>query len=151
MVGTSGMRTPKPAAKPSNGIFADLSLPSRGKPLIDAVKAGLASTHFKQIAVLMGVSPLRLGQCLGIPNSTFYRRLKRGRFSSGESDKVVRAALVFEKAVGLFEYDQSLARCWIQTSQKGLNGQSPAQCLRTGVECQTVEELIGRLEMGVFS
>ena len=69
MIGTSDMRTPKPAAKPSNGIFADLGLPSRGKPLIDAVKAGLASTHFKQIAVLMGVSPLRLGQCLGIAYS----------------------------------------------------------------------------------
>jgi|TARA_R110001606_G_C15399891_1_gene652735 putative toxin-antitoxin system antitoxin component (TIGR02293 family) len=145
------MRALRPAAKPLNGVLAGIGLPSRGQPLIDAVKAGLATTHYKQIAVLMGVSPLRLGQCLGIPNSTFYRRLKRGRFSSGESDKVVRAALVFEKAVGLFEYDQSLARCWIQTPQKGLNGQTPVQCFRTGVECQAVGDLIGRLEMGVFS
>lgn len=151
MVGTSEMRALKPAAMSSNGIFADLGLPSRGQLLIDAVKAGLPRAHFKQIAVLMGVSPLRLGQCLGISNSTFYRRLKRGRFSLEESDRVVRAAIVFEKVVELFENDRSLARSWIQTSQKGLNGQAPAQCLQTGVECQTVEDLIGRLEMGVFS
>jgi len=145
------MKTLRPAAKPLNGILAGIGLPSRGQPLIDVVKAGLATTHYKQIAVLMGVSPLRLGQCLGISDSTFYRRLGRGRFSFEESDRIVRAAIVFEKAVGLFEYDQSLARSWIQTPQKGLNGQAPVQCLRTGVECQTVEDLIGRLEMGVFS
>jgi len=145
------MKMLRPATKPSNGVLACIGLPSRGLPLIDAVKAGLASAQFKQVAVLMGVSPLTLGQCLGISNSTFYRRFKHGRFSSEESDKVVRAALVFEKAVGLFEYDQSLARCWIQTPQKGLNGQTPAQCFRTGVECQAVGDLIGRLEMGVFS
>tara|TARA_R110000850_G_scaffold231474_2_gene356394 strand:+ start:906 stop:1343 length:438 start_codon:yes stop_codon:yes gene_type:complete len=141
----------RPAAQPSNGVLATLGLPSRGQPLIDIVNTGLDSTHFKQISVLLGLAPLTLAQCLGISASTFYRRLKRGRFSFEESDRMVRAAIVFEKIVELFEYDQSLARCWIQTPQKGLNGQTPAQCLRTGVECQTVGDLIGRLEMGVFS
>lgn len=50
----------------------------------------------------------------------------------------MRAAIVFEKVVELFEHDQSQARCWIQLPQKGLNGKAPAQYLRTDVECQTV-------------
>ena len=72
-IGASEMKMLRPATKPSNGVLASIGLPSRGLALIDAVKAGLASAQFKQIAVLMGVSPLRLGQCLGISNSTFYR------------------------------------------------------------------------------
>lgn len=144
------MKKPVPAAELSNDILASVDLPSRGQDLISAVKSGLNIHCHKQIASHMGLEPLELSHYLGISRSTFYRRLKCGRFSCEESDRIVRAAVLFSDAVRLFENDQTLARRWIRKSQNGLNGQAPIEFFRTGVECEAVRDLIGRLEMGVF-
>lgn len=53
------MKMQRPTTKPSNGFLAGIGLPPRGQPLINAVKTGPSSTHFKRIAVLMGCVPVK--------------------------------------------------------------------------------------------
>lgn len=141
----------RPAANPLSSPLAGIGLPARGQSLFLVVKAGLDASVFNQLASLMGTSPKKLAQWLGMSSSTFYRRLKRGRFGSDESDRTVRAAKMFSESVSLFDGDQGAARIWIRTPLKGLNGKAPVQLLQTGVECQALLDLIGRLENGVFS
>jgi len=79
------------------------------------------------------------------------RRKSEGRLKPDESDRLVRASRLFDKAVDLFEGDAPAATQWFKTSQPALAGQAPIQFARTEVGAREVEDLIGRLEHGVFT
>ena len=63
----------------------------------------------------------------------------------------MRASRVFERAVDLFEGDAPAATRWLRTPQAGLGGRKPLELASTDVGAREVEDLIGRLEHGVFS
>src|SRR5258706_218900 len=78
-------------------------------------------------------------------------RSTRPRGGVDESERLLRIATVFEKAVDLFEGDLVSARRWLSTPKKALGGETPLSFARTEIGGREVEALIGRLEHGVFS
>jgi len=60
-------------------------------------------------------------------------------------------ALLFEKAANLFEGDRAVARQWLTTPQSGIKNHVPMELARTEIGAREVEDLIGRLEHGVFT
>jgi putative toxin-antitoxin system antitoxin component (TIGR02293 family) len=58
---------------------------------------------------------------------------------------------MFERAVELFEGDVAGAVRWLASAKRALGGQAPLTYSRTEVGAREVENLIGRLEHGVFS
>jgi len=79
---------------------------------------------------------------------TLSRRQREGRLARDESDRVLRAAKIFDLTVELFEGDSDGAREWLLLPQYGLGGQRPVNFARTEVGAREVENLIGRLEWG---
>jgi putative toxin-antitoxin system antitoxin component (TIGR02293 family) len=79
------------------------------------------------------------------------RRKKAGRFEQLESERLLRLGLVFEKSLDLFEGDRAAAGRWLNAPIKGLGGQTPLALTQTELGAREVEDLIGRLEHGVFS
>lgn len=148
---SGGIKLFEPSHCPPNGVFVYLSLPSRGQALHNAVRNGLDVRVLRDLAVLMDSNIRQVADCLDISRTTLYRRLKLGRFSSKESDAIVRMAEVLEAAVQLFDDDSDQAIRWMRSSIKGLDNKSPLDSLQTNVESQAVIELIHRLEHGVFS
>jgi len=63
----------------------------------------------------------------------------------------LRISTIFEKSVELFDGDISAAVNWLTTPKKALNNQQPLTYSRTEIGAREVENLIGRLEHGVFS
>ncbi|MBI1901667.1 MAG: DUF2384 domain-containing protein [Planctomycetia bacterium] len=61
-----------------------------------------------------------------------------------------RFALLLNKAAVLFEGNVEAARKWLSSPCKGLAGRSPMEMAETEVGAREVEDLIGRLEHGVF-
>jgi putative toxin-antitoxin system antitoxin component (TIGR02293 family) len=55
------------------------------------------------------------------------------------------------KAVELFEDDADGAIHWLTTPRKAFNSQSPLQYSRTELGAREVENLIGRVNHGVFA
>jgi putative toxin-antitoxin system antitoxin component (TIGR02293 family) len=98
-----------------------------------------------------GVSLQALAETLGIPERTLARRRTAGRLAPEESERLLRLSSIFEKAVGLFEGDVRSAVQWLATPKRVLENQTPFQYARTEVGGREVENLIGRLEHGVFS
>jgi putative toxin-antitoxin system antitoxin component (TIGR02293 family) len=92
----------------------------------------------------------RLGPLLGISKATLHRRMAGGRLRSTESDRVVRFALLMGKAVEVLESEES-ARQWLTSPQFGLGGAVPLDYARTEVGAREVEDLLGRIEYGVYS
>jgi putative toxin-antitoxin system antitoxin component (TIGR02293 family) len=64
---------------------------------------------------------------------------------------LLRLSLVFEKAVNLFEGDTDAARAWLGRPNKALGGETPLSAVETEIGAREVEDLIGRLEHGVFA
>jgi putative toxin-antitoxin system antitoxin component (TIGR02293 family) len=91
-----------------------------------------------------------IAKVLRLPRRTLARRKAQGKLSGPESERLYRLAVVFEKAVDLFE-DVSAARAWLETPSKALAQQSPLAASEAELGAREVEDLIGRLEHGVFS
>lgn len=92
-----------------------------------------------------------IASIIDLPPRTLARRKSSGRLSSDESEKLLRLSAVFEQAVDLFEGDRAGALKWLTTPKKTLENETPLAYSRTELGAREVEELIGRLEHGVFS
>jgi putative toxin-antitoxin system antitoxin component (TIGR02293 family) len=68
-----------------------------------------------------------------------------------ESERLLRLSAVYEDALQLFEGDSVSSMAWLTSSQKALGSQTPLVHARTEIGAREVEDLVGRLEHGVFS
>jgi putative toxin-antitoxin system antitoxin component (TIGR02293 family) len=92
----------------------------------------------------------KLASKLGISKATLHRRKRQGRLGPEESDRVLRFARLLGKAVEVFESEQN-ARAWLSSPQVGLGGEVPLDYAETELGAREVEDLLGRIEYGVYS
>ena len=119
--------------------------------LIRRIERGFSFKALKTLETLSGVGASSIASAIGIPERTLARRKAAGRLSPEESERLFRISTLFEKAVELFEGDASAAVSWLMAPRSALGNQSPLTYSRTEVGAREVENLIGRLEQGVFS
>lgn len=119
--------------------------------LIEQIEAGFPFDTLRKFEANSGVGSTVLVSILGIPERTLARRRTAGRLAPEESERLLRISTVFEKAVGLFDGDVASAVQWLTTSKKALGGETPLRYAKTEPGAREVENLIGRLEHGVFS
>jgi putative toxin-antitoxin system antitoxin component (TIGR02293 family) len=115
------------------------------------VRRGLGYSAFARFQRNTGLPASALAELIQIPIRTLTRRKSEGKFAPEESDRLVRAARVFGRAMELFEGDGDAARAWLTARQPALGGLVPLQLARTDVGAGEVESLIGRLEQGIPS
>ena len=99
----------------------------------------------------MGLSREEMAELVQIRPRTLDRRKKEGRLHPEESDRLLRASRVFGRAIALFEGDVEGALGWLSSPQRALGGAVPLEMARTEIGAGEVEDLIGRLEHGVFA
>jgi putative toxin-antitoxin system antitoxin component (TIGR02293 family) len=118
--------------------------------LINAVQVGLPVGELKDLQASLAVPMERLGPMLGISKATIHRRKSGQRLGSAESDRVVRFARLMGLAVAVMETPDN-ARKWLSSAQFGLGGAVPLEFAETEVGSREVENLLGRIEHGVYS
>ena len=79
------------------------------------------------------------------------RRKNAGKFTVDESDRVVRFARLLKHTTDMMEGDQDAAIQWLKTPQLLLENQTPLEYARTESGAAEVQQLIGRIEAGVYS
>jgi putative toxin-antitoxin system antitoxin component (TIGR02293 family) len=131
---------------------ASLGLRGGGTPeLIAQLEEGFPFDALRKFEANSGVESGALLAVLGIPGRTLARRRTAGRLAPEESERLLRIGMVFEKAVELFDGDVASAVRWLTTAKKALGGETPLRYSRTEPGAREVENLIGRVEYGVFS
>jgi putative toxin-antitoxin system antitoxin component (TIGR02293 family) len=118
--------------------------------LIRRIQQGL---RFRELEALQGNIDVPLEQLAGklaISRSTLQRRKLAGRLSPDESDKVMRFTRLLRQATDLFG-DVEKARAWLKHPQYGLGGAVPLDYAETEVGAREVENLLGRIDYGVYS
>jgi putative toxin-antitoxin system antitoxin component (TIGR02293 family) len=114
------------------------------------IRAGLPVQELKDLQSSLALSLEKLGNILGISKATLQRRLSDGTLDPEESDHLVRFARLMGKAVEVLESEEN-AREWLNAPQFGLGGAVPLEYAGTEVGAREVENLLGRIEFGVYS
>lgn len=124
---------------------------STSADLIRQVERGFAFHALQTFADRSSLPVPRIASILAIPERTLARRKSSGRLSWEESERLLRLSAVFEDSLELFDGDAAGAIEWLTSSQRALGDQTPLAHARTEIGAREVEELVGRLEHGVFS
>ena len=119
--------------------------------LIRQVERGFSFHALHTLESHTGIPVAQIARMLGIPSRTLARRKASGRLTADESEKLLRLSSTFENALELFEGDRRQTLAWLSSPKKEFEDQTPLEYSRTEVGAREVEDLIGRLEHGVFS
>ncbi|ADU69183.1 antitoxin Xre/MbcA/ParS toxin-binding domain-containing protein [Pantoea sp. At-9b] len=138
-----------PAAPERLWQFAGLTS-ADGVQLMGQIDAGLDGSVASRIVSWARITQADLRHMTGIPGTTFTRGLKN-RFTSEQSERLVRFIRVMDRAVELFEGDREKALQWLNEPARALGNQKPGDIVSSETGAYEVLKLITRLEHGVYS
>jgi putative toxin-antitoxin system antitoxin component (TIGR02293 family) len=130
----------------------DLGLNARTTDdLIQILRDGLPYRVWPALIARSGIEHEVWASWVGIHPRTLHRRKDAGRFEPQESERLYRFTSLFERVLGLFEGDRKQTFHWLTMPKRALYDKSPVEYAQTELGAREVDNLIGRLEHGVFS
>jgi putative toxin-antitoxin system antitoxin component (TIGR02293 family) len=118
--------------------------------LIRRIQKGLPFSDLRVLQDSIDMPFEQLAAKLAISRSTLQRRKTAGRLSPDESDKVMRFSQLLEHATKVFGNVEK-ARAWLKHPQRGLGGAVPLDYAETEIGAREVDNLLGRIDYGVYS
>lgn len=117
---------------------------------IGRIQAGLSFRAVQNLQKALDVPMEKLASVLGMSRATLHRRKLQGKIDKGESERLVRYQRLLQKAEDVFG-DAKNAREWLSHKQLGLGNAVPLDFAKTEIGAREVENLLGRIEYGVYS
>ncbi|HLA13050.1 MAG TPA: antitoxin Xre/MbcA/ParS toxin-binding domain-containing protein [Pyrinomonadaceae bacterium] len=118
-----------------------------GAAFAERVEQGLPSSAIVRLKRFTHFSDADLSEV--IPRRTLTSMRGVRRLSMEQSDRVARTAGIAALAQRVFG-DAEVARAWLLTPNPALNHQIPLRLLRTGSGAKVVENVLLRIEHGVY-
>lgn len=138
------MKTRKPKATAYEQVHDNHAMVQRveeGLPVMEVVKFG------KQA----GFTNEELAKLINIPARTYARRVAaKARLKLPEGERAARLMRIFDRAKQLFVTEENV-RKWLHAELPALGWRTPIDYAQTEPGAREVENLIGRIEHGVFS
>lgn len=116
--------------------------------LVNLIEEGLPVDALRALAELGSLSEAELGEI--VPRRTLQHARRKERLSSEQSDRVVRAVGLLQRAHQVFGNPEKANR-WMKSASRELGGKTPLSMLRTSSGSELVEALLDRIAYGVFS
>jgi putative toxin-antitoxin system antitoxin component (TIGR02293 family) len=120
--------------------------------MAELIEHGIPQSVAQRLRGRLKLTERELALCLGVSAKTLQRlaRRRRARLTAVQSDRLYRLARLAAFAEEVFERpDRALE--WLRQPQRGLGDRVPLDLVRTEVGAREVEDLLGRIEYGVFS
>lgn len=118
---------------------------------VKAMEGGLRESELTDLQTSLDLPSERVLSLVGLSKATFHRRKTAGtNLNPLVSDRVVRFALLLSKAITVFG-SQDEANQWLKSPQFGLGGAVPLDFAKSEVGAREVENLLGRIEHGVYT
>ena|SRR6266566_3237138 len=117
---------------------------------IGRIQAGLSFRAVQNLQRALDLPLEKMAAVLGMSRATLHRRKTQGKIDQHESERLVRYQRLLKRADDVFG-DGASAREWLTNKQPGLGGAVPLDFARTEIGAREVENLLGRIEYGVYS
>jgi putative toxin-antitoxin system antitoxin component (TIGR02293 family) len=118
--------------------------------LIALAGKGIPSAAAARVVETGLLSPEELDH-LVIPRRTFARRhAAKHLLTAEESDRLLRVVRMIVRAVEALG-DSDKAASWLRRANKSLGGRTPISLLASDLGARLVEQILGRIEYGVYS
>ena len=117
---------------------------------IEQIRAGLSFRAVQNLQKALDLPMERIASVLGMSRATLHRRKLQGKIDREESEKLVRYQTLLKKAEEVFG-DAENAREWLTHPQRGLGNAVPLEFAKSELGAGEVENLLGRIEYGVYS
>jgi len=140
----------KPSIRVSEPAVAYTARPKSTAEVIVQLKSGLDMAAFDRLSRRLDIQPSELADLTHIARRTFARRKQDGRLQLAESERVYRLNRLMDHAVEVLG-SESAARAWLKSPARALSGITPLDHSDTEIGAREVEDLLGRLDHGVFS
>jgi len=114
------------------------------------VRRGVPVTTVSSVAQALGLPVSALLSWLSISPRTWVRRKQSGVLDVLESDRLGRLTRLVRRATKVVGGAEE-ARAWLTTPNRALQRRTPLDVASTEAGAETVFQLLGRLEHGVFS
>lgn len=119
--------------------------------LVREIERGFSFETLERVKRKTGLPLDQLATSIGISPRTLTRRKKGSKLKAWESDRLVSISRLLASALELFEGDTEKASRWFVAPNRALGDVAPLEMAATETGAREVENLIGRLEHGVFS
>lgn len=124
--------------------------PARIQQIVGELRRGLPVSTFENLRRRLDTSAAELAGVTRIAVRTLTRRKAMGRFHPDESERIYRISSLFDHAEQVMGSAES-ARQWLKSPQRALGGRTPLAFSDTEPGAREVDDLLGRIEHGVFS
>ncbi|HEX2645268.1 MAG TPA: antitoxin Xre/MbcA/ParS toxin-binding domain-containing protein [Thermoanaerobaculia bacterium] len=114
------------------------------------IREGLPFASLEAVMRRFGLSREEISSALDLPPRTMARRRVERRLRPAESDRLFRLVRIAAQAVETLG-DQNKATLWLHAPNRALGGQIPLELLDTDLGTRQVEEVLGRIEYGLYS
>lgn len=131
------------------------ALRKRVRSLIDLaelIEAGLPRAAAQHLRERLNLTEQEFARSLGVSAKTLQRLAKQpgARLTPVQGDRLYRLARLTAFAEEVFE-NAERAHQWLLEPQRGLGHRAPLALVQTEAGAREVEDLLGRIEYGVFS
>lgn len=115
------------------------------------VEEGLPVLEVAEFGEKAGFTTEELARLIQIPPRTYARRVAgKARLKVTEGERAVRIMRLFERARQIFGTDEN-TRGWFSAKLLALGYKTPLEFAQTEPGAREVENILGRIEHGVFS
>ena len=115
------------------------------------VREGLPPKAADRIAEYYGLSRKQVSELIGVSVRTLERHQKDNKLLNPvQSDRLLRYARIAARAEEIFE-DAQIAKNWLRRPNQALGGEMPLNLLDTETGVNQVEDVLTRIEYGVYS
>lgn len=134
--------------KPKPFVYAEVE---DNAAMAQRVEEGLPVAHVVEFGRQAGFTTEELARLIRIPPRTYARRVaSNARLKIPEGERAVRIMRLFERAKQVFGSDEDTRR-WFDARILALGRKTPLEYAQTEPGAREVENIIGRIEHGVFS
>lgn len=118
--------------------------------LIDRSRQGLAGTETSKVAGLLGVTDKEMARLLNQSVATLHRQVRASHLDAPTSERLLLLTRLATYGEAVFQDKGKFTR-WLRRPLRLLDDRSPLDLLDSSIGVQLVEDILGRIEYGVFS
>lgn len=117
--------------------------------LISIARNGIQTKYLKTIQKFTSLNDKELSEILPISQRQLVRYSESHRLNKEITSHLIQIIELFQKGYRLFSKEKF--QLWIRTDNKTLNNNKPIDLLDTSLGIEMIEDIIGRIEHGVYS